>query len=215
MNPRVAAASLIILLSLGSEISAQTNDELLDECVNVGKAAGLTAVSQGCQAVKDKCPQGTFERTALENNQLFPDLLLPGLVRDTCKTLYETACRRAATEQINAGAADDECLDILLKGPSKGAAECNSMTAAVAIFKAGLTSCSNFPDGLVDNQEGPCACAEDGVSNGIDTGRPGCKEHGKIFGDPGFFCYVVSPSECQGVSMTESTKFPTAFWKDC
>ncbi|GMH44313.1 hypothetical protein BSKO_12247 [Bryopsis sp. KO-2023] len=209
MNPRHAAVLLLLLVFFGSEISAKTNDELLDECEKVGKAAGEKSVSQGCQAVKDKCPQGKpiVAKTSLPDVQL-----LPTLIRNTCETLYKTACLRAATESIKTNA-DDEA--ILLKGPVEDGGECNSVQAAFDIFEAGLISCHTFPDGLTDSNKDPCACAEDGVSGGVETGRPGCKEHGIAAGDSGFFCYVISPSECQGVKLTESKAFQGAFWKDC
>eukprot|EP00210_Caulerpa_lentillifera_P008445 g8057.t1 len=60
-----------------------------------------------------------------------------------------------------------------------------------------------------DEAESSCPCALDGVSGGMNTTRPGCKDH---IGD-GPFCYVKDPDSCK--SATESERFPGAAWVDC
>lgn len=58
-----------------------------------------------------------------------------------------------------------------------------------------------------------CACAEDGVSGGVSTGRLGCYEHTKGSGEGGLFCMVVGGVACADAK--ESFAFPGAAWKSC
>eukprot|EP01026_Neomeris_dumetosa_P040644 TRINITY_DN33616_c0_g1_i12.p2 TRINITY_DN33616_c0_g1~~TRINITY_DN33616_c0_g1_i12.p2 ORF type:complete len:286 (-),score=35.85 TRINITY_DN33616_c0_g1_i12:1109-1867(-) len=56
----------------------------------------------------------------------------------------------------------------------------------------------------------PCACAEDGVSGGVQTGKEGCKAH--VQGWPSF-CYVVNPYGC--FLSKPSQRFVGARWRNC
>eukprot|EP00401_Gymnodinium_catenatum_P038928 CAMPEP_0117546286 /NCGR_PEP_ID=MMETSP0784-20121206/46529_1 /TAXON_ID=39447 /ORGANISM="" /LENGTH=745 /DNA_ID=CAMNT_0005343153 /DNA_START=1 /DNA_END=2236 /DNA_ORIENTATION=+ len=62
----------------------------------------------------------------------------------------------------------------------------------------------------VSSMLSPCACAQDGVSGGAATGRPGCADH---LGTNDFFCYVFDPQLC--THATPSTIFPPAAHREC
>ncbi|GMH45410.1 hypothetical protein BSKO_13367 [Bryopsis sp. KO-2023] len=54
-----------------------------------------------------------------------------------------------------------------------------------------------------------CSCSEDGVSNGVDTGEPGC-----VSDHTGKFCYIKGNADtCKGAEA--SNKHKGAFWTDC
>ncbi|GMH39998.1 hypothetical protein BSKO_07902 [Bryopsis sp. KO-2023] len=55
-----------------------------------------------------------------------------------------------------------------------------------------------------------CSCSTDGISGGVDTGRPGCDTH--IPGEAAF-CYVKHPEECH--LATDSEAFEGAKWLTC
>eukprot|EP00966_Prymnesium_polylepis_P158412 3661754-Prymnesium_polylepis.1 len=57
---------------------------------------------------------------------------------------------------------------------------------------------------------GPCACAADGISGGVITGRRGCGDHAS---DGSVYCYVREPAQCS--SDTSSSLFPGAGYCDC
>lgn len=50
-----------------------------------------------------------------------------------------------------------------------------------------------------------CTCAQDGVSNGVYTGAPGCADHYDV--GAGTWCYVVEPLQCTSPEMQPSTRF--------
>lgn len=58
----------------------------------------------------------------------------------------------------------------------------------------------------------PCQCSESNWAGGVETKRPGCKQHA-FPGDKGFFCYVVGGDKCPGAR--QSRKLPGAYWRDC
>ncbi|CAD7701089.1 unnamed protein product [Ostreobium quekettii] len=62
---------------------------------------------------------------------------------------------------------------------------------------------------LAQLDKGPCTCAVDGVSGGVQTDILGCT-NGTL---SSFFCYVVDPSECN--EGTFSTKFEGAKRRQC
>ena len=47
--------------------------------------------------------------------------------------------------------------------------------------------------GALPKRNNPCECSKDGMSGGVQTGRPGCKQHVK---GERFFCYVKDPANC-------------------
>ena len=56
-----------------------------------------------------------------------------------------------------------------------------------------------------------CCCAADGVSGGVDTGRPGCSAHG--MSSVGDYCYAVAPAGCELTA--PSSAFPGAGFLPC
>ena len=50
-----------------------------------------------------------------------------------------------------------------------------------------------------------CACARDGVSNGVYTAAPGCADH--YDAGAGTWCYVVEPLQCNAPDKQSSTRF--------
>ncbi|KAL4448433.1 hypothetical protein ABPG75_005652 [Micractinium tetrahymenae] len=59
-----------------------------------------------------------------------------------------------------------------------------------------------------------CACAFDGISGGVPTGRLGCAAHLQAAsGDAEPFCMVVNPASCP--TATPSGPFPGAAWVPC
>lgn len=59
----------------------------------------------------------------------------------------------------------------------------------------------------------PCACAADGISNGVPTDRYGCKQHLKEYEDYDFFCMTVGGLGCS--SAQPSQQFSEAAWIFC
>lgn len=128
--------------------------------------------------------------------------LVQGAVDRTCDALFKNNCLRAALEDVN-NIGDDKCSSILTNGPQPNP-ECGSKEDAVRIFNDALKECKN-----------PCACSEDGVANGIQTDRRGCKQHLKQYNDFDYFCYVVNSNHCTKEKTTESTMFPGTYWIIC
>lgn len=58
-----------------------------------------------------------------------------------------------------------------------------------------------------------CACAEDGISGGVTTGREGCKQHLIAYRDFEYFCMVRGGPKCSIAK--ESQHFKGAFWRLC
>ncbi|GMI20034.1 hypothetical protein TeGR_g2062, partial [Tetraparma gracilis] len=87
----------------------------------------------------------------------------------------------------------------------EGSTECTTCPA-LHISSEGSAGCVEAlhcepGSGGVQNFTDPCACDWDGIVHGIDTGMPGCKDHGTI---DGIFCYMRM--ECEGFA--QSGTFP-------
>ena len=78
------------------------------------------------------------------------------------------------------------------------------MTPAATSAEA-CTTCSS---GTYASHYDPCACDQDGVVHGVDTGRGTCKDHGT---SGGMVCYVTMQCE----SATESGGFPGTKYRSC
>lgn len=120
----------------------------------------------------------------------------------TCDTLFKNNCLKAALGGVSA-TGDTKCSSILSEGPEPKLG-CDTKEDAVKIFNDALKECKN-----------PCACSEDGVANGIQTDRKGCKQHLLQYNDNDFFCYVVNSNHCTKEKITESTMFPSTYWIIC
>jgi secreted trypsin-like serine protease len=59
----------------------------------------------------------------------------------------------------------------------------------------------------------PCACTQDGISGGVNTGRIGCDQHSFDVSDTDFYCMTVGGASCGAA--TPSDAFPGASWKLC
>ena len=82
---------------------------------------------------------------------------------------------------------------------------------------AGQLTSVVLPAGPLPQQAGRseaelCACAPDGVSNGVPTGRRGCARHG-LPTFPTRHCYVVGGALCPTAQASPS--FPGAAWREC
>jgi len=62
-------------------------------------------------------------------------------------------------------------------------------------------------------EEDGCSCSATGLSGIVDTGRPGCSDFLREFGDERFFCYINEPRACPTAEFSQA--FPGATWRFC
>lgn len=129
--------------------------------------------------------------------------LVGDAINRSCDTLFRNRCLKSGLKAVES-LGDNECLKILNHGPDKKTPNCENTADALKIFQDALVDCSN-----------PCACSSDGVANGINTQRKGCKQHLKLYDDYDHFCYVVDSDHCTSEEITESKAFPGTFWILC
>ncbi|GMH40567.1 hypothetical protein BSKO_08471 [Bryopsis sp. KO-2023] len=196
-------------------------DKLLDACETKGRAAGNIAFRAACLELTSKCPvPKLIAKVAAE--RLNPEDLFDGVVERTCRKLFVLECKNRATAK--ALDTEPDCALLLRKGPRVPVEKCEDADDALSIFNKSLTSiCSeeekatrgagfrNTEDG--EEEEDPCKCSKDGLSDCVDTGSKGCKRHLKKFGDLDRFCYVEGGAACAEGTASES--FPGAFWRLC
>jgi len=65
-------------------------------------------------------------------------------------------------------------------------------------------------DGVLEADAPTCACSENGVVDGVDTGKLGCAQH---FGQRyGYICYVENGADCPGSRLSSRTG---VYWRSC